>query len=411
MLDPEFIRHNAELVATAFSHRNVPPAYLANFLSLDEKWREMTQSLNDARQKLNVLSKERNIDAAKEVKIGIKKLEETYTSVSEERKHALLKLPNIPRSDVPIGKDESDNVVIKTVGKRQETLTTDYLTLSDSLDLVDIPRAAKVTGTRFGYLKHEAARLEFALVQFAINEAVKAHFIPLVPPALVRPEMMINMGKGQFIEDKDAFYIPEDDLYLAGSAEHVVGPMHSGEVFNEKDLPRRYIAFSSSFRREAGSYGKDTKGILRVKQFDKVELFSYAKPEDSDKEHQFLLSFQESLMNKLKFPYQVMQICTGDMTFGDIKQFDINTWLPGEGKYRETHSCSNTGDFQSRGLNIKYTNDQGEKSFVHMLNATGFAIGRTLIALIENNQTKEGEVIIPKALVKYAGFKKIRKHA
>jgi seryl-tRNA synthetase len=217
------------------------------------------------------------------------------------------------------------------------------------------------------------------------------------------------MGRLSGSQKEDKYYIPKDDLYLVGSSEHTIGPLGRNKVFNENDLPMRFVGFSTCFRREAGSYGKDTKGILRVHQFDKVEMYSFVRPEDSEREHLFLLSLQEDLMKKLQIPYRVMEICTGDMGFTDARQFDIEAWLPGQegGKYRETHSCSNTTDFQTRGINAKYKNKKGEKLFLHALNATGFAIGRMIIAIIENYQTKDGEVIIPDVLRPYIGKEKI----
>jgi seryl-tRNA synthetase len=225
---------------------------------------------------------------------------------------------------------------------------------------------------------------------------------------MAKPEIMKGMGKQKFLEAGDAFYIQEDDLYLVGSSEHSIGPLHMEETLDEESLPRRYMGFSTCFRREAGSYGKDTKGILRVHQFDKVEMFSFSKPEDSEEEHRFLLAREEELLGKLKLPYQVMAICTGDMGFGDYRQFDVETWLPGQGKYRETMSCSNTGDFQARGLNIKYrVKSTGESKYVNTLNATAFAIGRMLIAILENYQTAAGEVLVPEALRDFVGKEKL----
>ena len=216
---------------------------------------------------------------------------------------------------------------------------------------------------------------------------------------------MRGMGKVKFLEDKDAFHIPEDNLYLAGSSEHSIGPYHMNEVLGEDELPKRYVGFSTCFRREAGSYGKDTKGILRVHQFDKVEMLVFAKPEDSEKEHRAMVALQEKLMQALGLSYRVVHMSTGDMTFADAEQFDIETWLPGENRYRETHSASNTTDYQARGVNTKLRRKDGKTEFLHILNATAFAIGRTLIAIFENYQTKEGKIEIPKVLQDYVGKK------
>ncbi|MGB9608983.1 MAG: aminoacyl--tRNA ligase-related protein, partial [Minisyncoccia bacterium] len=219
-----------------------------------------------------------------------------------------------------------------------------------------------------------------------------------------------GMGRLSGDQKEERYYLEKDNLYLVGSAEHTLGPLHLNYVFNENDLPKRYVGFSTCFRREAGSYGKDTKGILRVHQFDKIEMFSFSKPENSEEEHLYLLSLQEKLMNLLELPYRVVEICTGDMGWTDARQFDIETWLPGQinpegkkGHYRETHSASNTTDFQARGINARLRRKDGKLEFVHMLNATGFAIGRILIAIIENYQTKEGKIKVPKVLQNYVG--------
>ena len=277
--------------------------------------------------------------------------------------------------------------------------------------MVDTAKAAEVSGSRFGYLKNQAVLLEFALIQLAFETLLPEGFIPIVPPVMIRPEVYRGMGRLAGDQKEERYYFEKDDLYLVGSSEHTVGPLHFNDVLLEKDLPKRYVSFSTCFRREAGSYGKDTKGILRVHQFDKVEMFSFVKPEDSEKEHEFFLSLQEKLMDKLKLPYRVLEICTGDMGWTDARQYDIEAWMPGQahstgsgwGKYRETHSCSNTADFQARGINAKYCNSEGKTDYLHMLNGTAFAIGRVLIAIFENYQTKEGSIRVPAVLQRYVG--------
>ena len=289
----------------------------------------------------------------------------------------------------------------------------DYLTLGEALGIIDVERASKVAGSRFGYLFGGAVMLEMALVQFALQKLVSKGFRAVIPPVMIKPEVYMGMGRLGGSQKEERYYLPADDLFLVGSAEHTMGPIHRDEVLEEKNLPMRYAGFSTCFRREAGSYGKDTKGILRVHQFDKVEMFSFSKPEDSKKEHEFLLSMQEELVGALKLPYRVVQICTGDMGWTDAAQYDVETWLPGQpngkekGIYRETNSCSNTTDFQARGTNVKYKTAKG-KELVHMLNATGFAIGRMIIAIIENYQQKDGSIKVPEALQKYTGFEIIK---
>lgn len=279
--------------------------------------------------------------------------------------------------------------------------------IAEKLDIIDVKRASKVSGTRFGYLKGKTALLELALINLAFEVLSKEGFVPIIPPVMIKPEMMEAMGYIDTPEDRaERYFLKESDLVLVGTSEQSLGPMRKDDILEEKKLPKRYVAFSSCFREEAGAYGKDTKGILRVHQFDKVEMFSICQPEKSKEEHQFLLKMEEKLMRLLGLPYRVVQLCTGDSARPSASTIDIETWLPGQGEYRETHSTSNCTDFQARRLNIRYRSKKGLE-FVHTLNGTAFAIGRMLIAIIENYQQKDGSVKVPKALQKYTWFKKI----
>lgn len=409
MLDIKLIRENPEKVRKGIESKGVNPKILDDFLNLDEKWRDLTKQSEDLRAEQKKAGEAKDVEKAKELKADFQKLSEKLSETEKKRDELLLEFPNLPFDDVPIGKSENENKVLREVGSKPDFgfEPKDYLTLAKNLDLIDADKAGEISGSRFGYLKNEAVLLEFALVDLAMKTLIKEKFSPIIPPVLVKPEIMKGMGKHKFVSEKDAYHLKEDNLYLVGSSEHSIGPYHMGETLKEEDLPKRYVGFSTCFRREAGSYGKDTKGILRVHQFDKVEMLTFSKPEDSEKQHGFMLSLQEKLMKALDLPYRVMEICTGDMTFADARQYDIETWLPSENKYRETQSVSNTTDYQARGLNTKYQTKDGKKEFVHMLNGTAFAIGRTVIAIIENYQTKDGEVIIPKALQNYVGKKKI----
>lgn len=409
MLDIKLIRENPDRVKRGVGSKGVNPKLVDEFLALDRKWRTLTNDIDALRAKQKDLSSERDVDAGRKNKIILKELEKEQAESARERDALLENLPNLPFDDVPVGEDDKANKILRQVGKKPNFpfAPLDYLTLSKKLDLIDTEKAGEVSGSRFGYLKNEAVLLEFALVDLAMKTLIKENFTPIVPPVLVKPEVMVGMGKSTFIKDKDAYHLEEDNLYLVGSSEHTIGPYHMNENLDEEDLPKRYVGFSTCFRREAGSYGKDTRGILRVHQFDKVEMISFTKPEDSEKEHEFMLGIQEKLMQELELPYQVVEISTGDMTFADARQFDIETWLPGEGRYRETHSCSNTTDFQARGINAKYKKPSGKTEFLHMLNGTVFAIGRTLIAIIENYQTRDRKLKVPKVLQGYVGKKEI----
>ena len=330
-------------------------------------------------------------------KYDIEKLQEEYYQLIRQ-------IPNPAKDDVPIG-DESKKVVVRQVGEKPKFgfEPKDHLSLGLSLDLIDVERASKISGTRFAFLKNELVSLEFALVSYVFEKLNGEEFIPVVPPVLVNKKAVNGLGYPEY-ENGEGYKV--DDQYLVGTAEHSIVPMHMDETFNLSDLPKRYAAFSTAFRREAGSYGKDTKGIFRVHQFDKVEMVSFTTPDKEDKEHQFLLSLEEKFVSDLGLVYQVVNIASGDLGFPASRKFDIETWLPSQNQYRETHSVSTTGDFQARRLNIKYK-EGDHTNYVSILNGTAFAIGRTLIAIMENYQQKDGSILVPKALQKYTGFTKI----
>ncbi|MEK9186498.1 MAG: aminoacyl--tRNA ligase-related protein, partial [Patescibacteria group bacterium] len=319
MLDVALIREKPEYVKEKIAFKKANPSLVDEFLKLDGEWRSLKLKTDELRAKLNALSKERKIEEAKVVKEELKSAEAGLPDLEKQRDEILDKLPNLPADNWPEGKDESENKVLREVGGKPKFKfpPQDYLIIAQKLGIIDVERAAKVSGSRFGYLMKEAALLEFALVQLAFNKLIKKGFTPVIPPVMIRPDVYKGMGRLAGSQTEERYYFPKDELYLVGSAEHTIGPIHADEVLDEKDLPRRYVGFSTCFRREAGSYGKDTKGILRVHQFDKVEMFSFSKPEDSEKEHKFLLECQEELMRELGLPYRVVQICTGDMGWTD----------------------------------------------------------------------------------------------
>ena len=408
MLDIQYIRENPKKVEDGCKVRGVD-CNISKLLELDEKRRELVQQVEALRAQQNKLGRE-DIEKAKGVKEEIKSLEPQLKDMERTFHSLLTLLPNMPQDDVPVG-DESNNVVLRQIGKKPKFSfePKDHLDLGEKLNIIDVKRAVKLSGSRLGYLKREAALMEFALVQLAFEMTIKEGFVPVIPPVLVKPEAMQGMGYVDTPEElAERYYLEKDQLFLVGTAEQAIGPLHQGEIFEENELPSRTVAFSTSFREEAGSYGKDTKGILRVHQFDKIEMFSFCHPEKSKEEHQFLVSLQEKLWQSLEIPYQVVQLATGDMARPSASTIDIEAWLPGQDKYREVSSASNTTDFQARRLNIKFKGKDGKSQYVHMLNATAFAIGRTLIAILENYQQKDGSVKIPKVLQKYVGKKEIR---
>ncbi len=412
MIDIKLLRENPELVKEKLAAKKVPAALIDDLVKIDEKWRRLTTEIDSLRAQQKELSVKMKINQAKTIKKKIKALEEDLAKSTESRRAILERLPNLPQDNVSHGKSGMNNAVIREVGRKTKTKFTpkDYLELAEKLDIIDVQRAAKVSGSRFSYLKKEGALLELALINFAFSHLVKAGFIPVIPPVMIKPDVFRGMGRLTADQEEERYYLPKDDLYLVGSSEHSIGSMHKDEIFSEKDLPIRYAGFSTCFRREAGSYGKDTKGILRVHQFDKVEMFVFCRPEDSEKELMKLVAMQEKLVKALKLPYRVVEVCAGDMGWTDARQFDIETWLPAQGTYRETHSASNTTDFQARGVNVRFrrASNSGQPEFVYMLNATALAIGRTIIAIIENYQTEKGTIKVPVVLQKYCGFKEIK---
>ena len=410
MIDINIIRNESERVKKAIANKKVNPELVDKFLEIDKKWRSLTSALDNLRAERK-LFKEGDKEKAKPVKKRIKDSEEEIGVLEKERDLLLEKFPNIPSDDAPVGVDDSENVVVREVGEKTkfDFVPKDYLSVAGGLINTDI--AAKVAGSRFGYILGDLAVMEFALVKLAFDRLLPHGFVPVVPPVMIKPEILKGMGKAKFIAGDDAFYLPKDDLYMVGSSEHTIGPLNMDTVFEPGNLPARYLGFSTCFRREAGSYGKDTKGILRVHQFDKVEMFSIALPEKSEEEHQFLLKQAEGLVQDLGLHYRIVSICTGDMGFENYKQYDIETWMPGQNQYRETCSASNTTDYQARGLNIKYKTQKNGKpggEYVHMLNCTAIPIGRMLIAIIENYQNKEGNIMVPEALREYVGKKEIK---
>ena len=418
MIDIKLLREKPDVVKEALQKRGVE-VDVDYLRELDQRIRSLKKDIDDLRRKRNEISKQapkdpEKIEEAKQIKEKLKKKEEEIAGLQKEFDSIFFLIPNIPLEDTPIGKDENDNVVVEKWGepKKFNFQVKDHLEISRLWDLIDVERAAKISGSRFGILKNEAVLLEFALIKFTYDFLTKKYdFIPVIPPILIRPEAMRGMGYIDTEQDlQERYFLEKDNLFLVGTAEQAVGPMHKDEIFEEKELPKRYLAFSTCLREEAGSYGKDTRGIFRVHQFDKIEMFSFTKPEDSQRELQFLLGIEKELMKQLKIPFQVIKVCTGDLSRPSAQTFDIEAWIPSQKKYRETHSCSNCTDFQARRLNIRFKREKtNDLEFVHILNATAFAIGRTLIAIFENYQQKDGKILVPKVLRKYAGFRRIPK--
>jgi len=407
MLDINFIKENKDLVKKGTKDKGYDKSLVDDVLKVDESRRGLIGKIEALRAERNKLTKD-DIEKGKKIKKELKKIEPDLAKMEENLKELLCQIPNPPATDVPVGKDESENVEERKWGeiKKFDFQPKASFGLGESLDIIDTKRGSKVSGTRFGYLKNEAALLEFALINLAFENLLKEGFVPVIPPAMISFDSMKDMGYLENGGQENMYVLEKDKMILVGTAEQSIGPMHKDETLTDKELPKRYVGFSSCFRREAGSYGKDTKGIFRVHQFNKVEMFSFARAEDSDKEHEYLLSLEEKLMQQLKLPYRVVKMCTGDLGHPAARKYDIEAWFPSENRYRETHSVSTCTDYQARRLNIRYRDKDNKTKFIHMLNGTAFS-ERPILAILENYQQKDGTVEIPKALQKYTGFKKI----
>jgi len=430
MLDIAFIRSHRDQVALAAEQKKVvvdidllltKDAERVLLMKEVEELRSLKNDLNELIQKAaNEGEKAEIIAKGKEIKGKLDEREAAYVLVKDAYTALMLLIPNIVSPDTPIGPDESGNQVLRQVGMLRtfDFQPKEHWELGKALGLIDTEKAAAVSGARFAYLKGDLALLQFALVQYTLGvltheETLKGiiekaklsvpstPFIPVVPPVFVRPEVMAKMARLEPKEER--YHIPSDDLYLVGSAEHTLGPIHMGETLAEKELPIRYVGYSTAFRREAGSYGKDMKGILRLHQFDKLEMESFTLPEQAVAEQDFIVAIQEHLLQGLEIPYQVVAICTGDMGKPDVRQVDIECFLPGQGKYRETHTSDLMGDYQARRLETRVKRTNGETEFVHMNDATAFAVGRAIIAIMENYQQADGSIQIPKVLQVYMG--------
>jgi seryl-tRNA synthetase len=351
------------------------------------------------------------------VKDDLKRADKKLKEIEEKRNEALKSIPNLPADDVPVGKDESENKILRSWGEitNFDFEPKDHIQLGESLGLIDTKKSSEVSGSRFTYLKKDAVLLEFALINYAFETLVKEDFEPIIPPSMMKIDVFHKLGYAENLGSEEYYTVlggdsgkskgeEEAQYYLIGTAEHSIVPYFMNEMVD--DLPKKFVGFSPAFRREAGSYGKDTKGIIRLHQFDKVEMVTFTRPEDSDSEHEYLLSLEEKIFQELKIPYQVIKMCTGDLGFPVSKKYDLEAWIPSQGKFREVTSTSNTSDYQARRLNIKFKS--GDKTeYVHILNGTAFAIGRTLIAILENYQNKDGSVTIPKILKKWMEKDKI----
>ena len=415
MLDPTILKDNIEVLKSNISRRNIK-IDLNQLISLNEERKSLRFDAEQKRSQQKELGKqiaiadqsekEELLSKATELSNEVKLLFEQVGKKDEEFLNLWVKIPNLISDTSPDGKSDKDNLEIKKVGNVKDMPSPkDHLEIASKLNLIDVEKASEVSGSRFAYLFGDLVKIEFNLVSWALNKLSEKGFIPTVPPVLVRENALY--GTGFFPDDAEQVYeVPNDDLYLAGTSEVPLAALHSNEIINMEELPLRYAGFSTCFRREAGTYGKDTTGIFRVHQFDKVEMFSFCDPQKSEEEHEFILSVEEELLQSLEIPYRVVDVCAGDLGASAAKKFDIEAWIPSQNTYREVTSCSNTTSFQARRLNIRAKSD-GDTSVLHTLNGTAIAVGRILIALIENNQTEDGNVEFSDKVAEVIGVKKL----
>ncbi len=421
MLDARFVRENIDSVKAALEKRGYEFP-LSHFLAIDEKRMALLREAEELRNKRNVVSEEigrlkrekadasAQLEEMKGVSDRIKALDEKLKEVEDETGNLLLTIPNIPHESVPVGKDETENVEVRKWGTPGEFAfePLNHWDIAATLDIIDFDRASKIAGARFALMKGAGARLERALMNFMLDLNTSKGYTEIFPPVLVNRESMTGTGQLPKFE-AELFRIADPEFYLIPTAEVPVTNIHRDEILREEDLPLYYTAYTPCFRREAGSHGKDTRGLIRQHQFNKVELVKFVKPEDSYAELEKLTGDAEDILQRLGLPYRVITLCTGDMGFSSAKTYDIEVWLPGQNKYREISSCSNFGDFQARraGIRFKRTGKKGTE-LVHTLNGSGLAIGRTLVAVLENYQQKDGSVIIPEVLRTYMGADRIK---
>jgi len=415
MLDSQILKNNLEEFNENLKKRDIS-IDVEFLLDLDEKRRKAKFEAEQVRAEQNKLGKdiaksdenekEELLKKAAELSHNFKTLSEKADKDEKEFLDHWIKIPNIVDPSSPVGSTDKDNKELKKIGEVKDFKNVkNHLDIGEALGLINVEKAAEVSGSRFSYIFGDLVKIEFNLVSYVLDKLSSKGFLPTVPPVLVRENALY--GTGFFPDDAEQVYeIQNDELYLVGTSEVSLAALHSDEILEHDSLPLRYAGFSTCFRREAGTYGKDTTGIFRVHQFDKVEMFSFCNPEKSKEEHDYILSIEEEILNDLEIPYRVVDVCSGDLGASAAKKYDIEAWMPSQNNYREVTSCSNTTDYQARRLNIRTKKDK-DVSLIHTLNGTALAVGRILIALIENNQKEDGSVEFSDELSNLTGVKKL----
>lgn len=409
MLDIKYIRENPKEVKKGVAAKQYDPKLVDKVLKLDEERRRLLQEIEKLRAERNKAAKAKDIEAGKKIKKELQKREPELKKVSKEYEKALEEIPNVPLPEVPIGKSEKDNVEVRKWGEptKYDFKPKDHLELGKSLGILDFETGAKVAGSQFYFWYGDGALLELALVQYAMELLSKEGFLPVITPDLAKSRYYLGTGYYPKGDEAQTYEIEGEDLGLIATAEVTLAGKHADEIIPGKDLPIKYVGYSHCFRKEAGSYGKYSKGLYRVHQFTKVEMFIYCTPGESDIFHKHILEMEEKIYRDLKLPYRVVESCTGDLGAMAARKYDIDVWMPSRKDYGEVTSTSNCTGYQARNLNIRYKKKDGSSDFVHMLNGTAIATSRTPLAILENYQQKDGSIVVPEVLRKWVGKDKI----
>ncbi len=409
MLDIQFIRENSQRVKKGVADKQYNPALVDEVLRLDEERRKLIAEIEDLRRGRNKAAEDKNVEEGKKIKEKLKTKEPELAKIEKQFEEVLNKIPNLPLSHTPKGKGEDENVEIKKWGepRKFDFDPLDHLELGKKLGILDFETGAKVSGSQFYFWYGDGARLEIALIQYAFELLSKEGFTPVITPDLSKSRYYYGTGYLPKGKEAQTYEIKDEDLGLIATAEITLAGKHADEIIPESNLPLKYIGYSHCFRKEAGAYGKYSKGLYRVHQFTKAEIFIFCLSEESDKHHQYILEMEEKIYQGLGLPYRVVEMCTGELGAMAARKFDIEVWMPSRKAYGEVTSTSNCTDYQARNLNIKVRRKNGQLEYVHMLNGTAIATSRTPLAILENYQQKDGTVVVPEVLRKWMGKNKI----
>ena len=411
MLDIKYIRENVEKVKKGVESKNYDPAVIDKLLKLDGERKGLQVEVENLRSQRNKMAEEKNVEKGKEIKLKLQEKEPLFEKVEKNLSELINQIPNLPFDNVPVGKSEKENVEVKKWGepRKFEFTPKDHLKIGEYLSLLDFGDGAKVTGSQFYFLYSDAVQLELALIQYAFDLLSREGFTPVITPDLAKSRFYLGTGYLPKGKEAQTYTLEDEDLGLIATSEVTLAGKYADDVIFENNLPLKYVGYSHCFRKEAGAYGKYSKGLYRVHQFTKVEMFIYCTPKDSEKYHQYILQTEEKIYQDLGLPYRVIQMCTGELGAMAARKYDIEVWMPGREDYGEVTSTSNCSDYQARNLNIRYKGKDNKSDFVHMINGTAIATSRTILAILENYQNEDGTVSVPEVLRKWMGKEKIEK--